>query len=188
MSLLRRLIFDLQYLGRPPWDNGIVPPEVREFIASHPAGRALDLGCGTGTSSLALAEAGWTVTGVDFVPRAIKAAKRKAKNANASAEFFVADVIHLPSSLFSIPYSLVLDIGCFHSLAPASKIAYLDQLDRLLAPDGVWLMYGFLDAGSGTGLSAQELETIAKQFKLLRRENGTERNLRPSAWFWWQKA
>ncbi|MDI6770955.1 MAG: class I SAM-dependent methyltransferase, partial [Anaerolineales bacterium] len=116
MNLLKRLIFNLWYLRSAPWDSGIVPPELVDFIQTRPAGRALDLGCGTGTSSLALAQAGWRVSGVDFAPRAIRIAKRKlalskvegTKNVNARVDFFVADVTHLPHSLFSTPYDLVL--------------------------------------------------------------------------------
>ena len=69
------MTFDLWYLRRPPWDSGIVPPEVEDFIRDNAPGHALDLGCGTGTSSLGLAQAGWTVTGVDFARRAISTAK-----------------------------------------------------------------------------------------------------------------
>ncbi len=103
MNIIRRLIFSLWYLRHPPWDSGIVPPEVEELIATHPVSgkeqippRALDLGCGTGTSSLALARAGWAVTGVDFTRRAINIAKKKALEANLKIKFYVADVTRLP--------------------------------------------------------------------------------------------
>src|SRR2546426_628882 len=56
---------------RPPWDTGIVPPEVERFVASHPPGRALDLGCGTGTNVVYLADQGGTAPGGDFAGRAV---------------------------------------------------------------------------------------------------------------------
>ncbi|HZD55845.1 MAG TPA: class I SAM-dependent methyltransferase, partial [Anaerolineales bacterium] len=71
MKILRRIFFNLWYYREPPWDTGISPPELLAFIESHPAGQALDLGCGTGTNVITLARNGWQVTGVDFAPRAI---------------------------------------------------------------------------------------------------------------------
>jgi SAM-dependent methyltransferase len=188
MNLFRRLTFDLWYLCRPPWDSGLVPPEVEAYIATHPAGRALDLGCGSGTSSRALVCAGWRVTGVDFAPRAIRIAKRKTKNINSRLDFLVSDVNRLPLSLFTVPYDLVLDIGCFHGLSPSGKAAYLNQLDRLLAPGGTWLLYGFFkpEDSPGPGLMPADLKSIP--LKLIKREDGVDRKVRPSAWFWFQKA
>jgi len=198
MNLFRRLTFSLWYFRRPPWDSGIVPPEVADFIQTHSPDKALDLGCGSGTSSLALAKAGWQVTGVDFVPRAIEIAKRKAKSANASVDFLVADVTRLPRFLFSTPYDLVLDIGCFHGLPPSVKLTYLDQLPRLLAPGGTWLMYGFFKpirdpvsdrnlVSRGPGLLEADIERIQARLTLIKRQNGMDKKARPSAWFWFEK-
>ncbi|MCK7512216.1 MAG: methyltransferase domain-containing protein [Desulfobacterales bacterium] len=61
--------------GNTPWDTNITPPEVMEFIAETPPGRALDLGCGTGTNAIALARHGWQATGVDFAPKAVHKAR-----------------------------------------------------------------------------------------------------------------
>jgi len=186
MNVFRHLVFDLWYLRRPPWDSGIVPPEVEDFIREHPPGRALDLGCGTGTSSLALARAGWTVTGVDFARRAITIAKEKAHTANLTIDFRVADVLHLP--LLPDPFSLVLDIGCFHGLSPSGKAAYLNQLDRLLAPGGTWVLYGFFKPSDGLGPGLLYADLINISLKLIKRQDGVDRKARPSAWFWFRKA
>lgn len=48
-----------------PWDTDITPPEVMEFIETVTPGRALDLGCGTGTNAITLANHGWDVIRVD---------------------------------------------------------------------------------------------------------------------------
>lgn len=77
---LRRWFFDLRYLrGRAPWDTGVTPPEVVDLIegARLPPGRALDLGCGTGTNTIYLARHGWEVVGVDFSAVAIRRARRR---------------------------------------------------------------------------------------------------------------
>jgi SAM-dependent methyltransferase len=187
MNWFRRFTFALAYLRHPPWDSGRVPPEVQEFVETHPAGRALDLGCGTGTSGLALARAGWQVTGVDFVARAIRVARRKTDAAGLSAEFLVGDVTRLRR--FPIPFDLVLDIGCFHSLDEKGKSAYLEQMGRLLAPGGTWLVYAFVQGGEepGAGLTEQEIQTAAQGLRLARRQDGSERGQRPSAWLWFER-
>ena len=76
--LPNRWKFHWRYWRRQtPWDTQVTPPEVMEFIARTPPGKALDLGCGTGTNAIALARHGWRVTGVDFIPKAILAARGK---------------------------------------------------------------------------------------------------------------
>lgn len=189
MSLLKRLSFALAYSRRPPWDTGVVPPEVEAFLAEHPPGRALDLGCGSGTSSLALAKAGWQVTGIDFVPRAVAIARQKAAKQGLSVDFRVGDVVHLPPSLFALSYDLILDIGCFHSLNTGEKVHYLHNLDRLLAPGGTWLLYAFLqsDTRRRPGVHPADLEIASLHLTLRRRQDGSDRRERPSAWFWFEK-
>ena len=84
MSFLNRLMYTLMYFRRPPWDSGQTPPELLEYLKTRTPGRAIDLGCGTGTNIITLASLGWNVTGVDFVPAAVEQARRKAKNGRNS--------------------------------------------------------------------------------------------------------
>ncbi len=186
-NLIRRLLFQTWYFRQPPWDTGISPPELIEFIQHHPPNTAIDIGCGTGTNIITLAKAGWQVTGVDFVPRAVKLARRKIQQAGISASVFVNDATKL--SGISGPFDLVLDIGCFHAIPKEGQSKYLDQLDRILAPNGFWLWYGFLHPDtppSTPGLAEADLERISTRFTLLSRRDGFDRE-RPSAWFLYQK-
>ena len=186
--MLQRLFFQFSYYRKPPWDTGISPPELFEFIESHPPGRAIDLGCGTGTNVITLARAGWDVTGVDFTPRAIHLAKRKIQAANVKGELSVDDATKLNG--ISGPFDLALDIGCFHSLGGSARLKYLDQLDRILAPDGYWLMYGFFkqDAGQAPpGLVEADIDRISDRLTLVSRRDGVDRGERRSAWFLFRK-
>ena len=187
MNTLRRLFFNLWYNWKPPWDTGISPPELIDFISHHPPGRALDLGCGTGTNVITLAHHGWQVTGVDFARRAIQKARRKARQVNVLVDFRVDDVTRLKDLIG--PFDLILDMGCFHSLRPAGRQAYLNNLDRLLAPDGTFLLYVFFrhpDA-SGPGLEESDLEALRAFFYLVNRQDGSERGLRCSAWLTYKR-
>ena len=187
MNFLRRLQFNFWYFRNPPWDSGITPPELFEFIQSHPAGRAIDIGCGTGTNVITLAKTGWQVTGFDFASHAIQIAKRKAKKANIQANLFTDDATRMKN--VTGQFDLALDLGCFHGLE--NKADYLTQLDRILAPNGFWLMYGFLTPSphsTAPGIADSDLDMIsARAFTLLSRRNGFDKRERPSAWFLYQK-
>ena len=173
MNLLRRIHFNIWYFMRPPWDSGISPPELFEFISSHPAGRAIDLGCGTGTNIITLTQSGWQVTGIDFAPRAIQIAKRKIKEANIQADVRVGDATKLND--IDGPFDLALDLGCFHGIEKRED--YLTQLKRVLASNGYWLMYGYFKTPQfGHGLDAADIELIQAQgFHLLSRKDGVDR-------------
>ena len=81
--MISRLIFELWcLLGRAPWDTGISPSELMAFSESHHPGRALDLGCGTGTNLVTMAQLGWQATGVDVSGRAIFQPRHKAHTAD----------------------------------------------------------------------------------------------------------
>jgi SAM-dependent methyltransferase len=187
-NFFRRLLFHYWYYRQPPWDTGISPPELLEFIETHSPGRAIDIGCGTGTNVITLARAGWQVTGVDFAPRAIKVAKQKLKEANIQADLQVEDATKLEG--ISGPFDLAFDLGCFHTIPQNLRTKYLHQLERVLAPGGFWLMYGFLSSTSShtpPGLGEAEISRISSQFILLSRRDGFDNRERNSAWFLFQK-
>jgi cyclopropane fatty-acyl-phospholipid synthase-like methyltransferase len=186
--MLRRLSFNFWYFRNPPWDSGISPPELLEFIQTHPAGKAIDLGCGTGTNVITLARAGWQVTGVDFALPAIRSARKKLAHADLRADVRVGDVTKLKG--ITGPFDLALDLGCFHGLTQQDRSDYLSQLQRILAPNGFWLLYAFLSPGtprSGHGLAEAEINLISAQFSLVSRRNGFDKRERPSAWFLFQR-
>ncbi len=187
--MLRRLLFQSMYFRQPPWDTGISPPELFEFIKTHQPGRAIDLGCGTGTNVITLVKAGWQVTGIDFAPRAIKLAKQKIKSAGIQANVMVNDATKL--SGITGPFDFALDLGCFHGISKTGRAKYLDQLDRVLAPNGFWLLYSFLAPStdqSSTGLAEADISLISARFSLRSRRDGNDTGRgRPSAWFLFQK-
>ena len=188
MKFLRRIFFNLMYFRNPPWDTGISPPELMAFIEENPPGRALDLGCGTGTNVITLAKNGWQATGVDFAPHGIKIARQKAKQANLDVNLLVDDVTHLDK--VDGKFDLILDMGCYHSLSAEGKANYRKNLERLLAPGGTYLLYAFFREDSeenGPGISIADVDAINSFLTLEHREDGTERGRRPSAWFNFRK-
>lgn len=181
--LPRKWFFTLTYFRKPRWDTGISPPELLDFIATHPPGRGIDLGCGTGTNAITLAQHGWQMIGIDFVGRAIAKARKKAKKANLDITFIKRDITQLED--FQEQFDLVLDIGCYHSLPTPQRQKYQDNLNRLIKPGGTYLLYGFLtdpSLSSGHGLGEEDIHSFCRYLQLIARKNGLDGN-RPSAWF-----
>jgi SAM-dependent methyltransferase len=177
---VRRLWFGLWYWlpRRPPWDTGVTPPELERFVASHQPGRALDLGCGTGTNVVYLARHGWDAVGVDFVGRAVAKARRRAQEAGVACTFLVADVTRLA---VAGPFDLALDLGCLHSIPVGDRGGYAAGLARLVHPGGTFLLYAFAPGGPAVGLTADDVRaTFADEFDVVEVEQGTGW---PSAWY-----
>ena len=179
-----RFSFNLYYLfGFTPWNTGVTPPEVLDFLKRNPPGRAIDLGCGTGTNVIALADHGWTAEGVDFVPKAIRIARRKAFKSGLSekAHFQVGSV--LSPTVYDGRYDLVLDIGCFHSFSGQDVEQYIQLVSTHLKSGGDLLLYVHLltDPGQGHGASEASLERMGEVLRLVERSDG-EDGPRPSAW------
>jgi len=139
----RQVLFDMMYrIGRPIWDTP-TPPEVRDAVegpSALPPGRALDLGCGTSTNVVYLAQHGWDATGVDFSAKAIELAKSKAAGIPGAA-FIEADVTKLAESGIAGPFDLVIDNGCYHSLAPKGRTAYVPEVAAVMKPGALLMMW-----------------------------------------------
>lgn len=142
MGLTDRLYQRAYRRGRTPWDTGVTPPEVVEEVSGLEPGRALDLGCGTGTNVIWLAQRGWTAVGVDFSALAIESARRKA-DWTASAMFVEGDVTKLSELRVDGPFDLVLDIGCFHSVPIHRRGAYVREVARVARPGARMLVFAF---------------------------------------------
>ncbi|MFE9258345.1 class I SAM-dependent methyltransferase [Streptomyces sp. NPDC006879] len=100
-----------------------------------PPGRALDLGCGAGGNTLALAERGWRVTGVDLAPRAIASTRASAcaRGLADRVELVVADsATWRPEA----DYAFALSSYALPPRGPA-RTATLATLAAALAPGGV---------------------------------------------------
>jgi 2-polyprenyl-3-methyl-5-hydroxy-6-metoxy-1,4-benzoquinol methylase len=94
----------------------------------------LDIGCGSGWTSLFLAEAGYEVIGYELVPANVELARRRAERWGSSAQFEVADMEALPQGE---PADAVLLFQALHHTA--GQEAALRSIARRLRPGG-WLM------------------------------------------------
>jgi cyclopropane fatty-acyl-phospholipid synthase-like methyltransferase len=165
----------------------VSPPELNRFIYLHPPGRALDLGCGSGTNVQTLAQAGWQVIGVDFAWRAVHIARRRLGRSGVQADIRLGDVTDLKK--ITGQFDLILDIGCYHNLHPQSRKAYQDNLSRLLATGGTFMLYAHYRTegmSEDRGVSGLDEEQFCQYLRLINRKVGEDMNKKPSVWLTYQ--
>jgi SAM-dependent methyltransferase len=161
MSLMYRLMYRV---GFTPWDTGQVPKELSGLIegaGALPTGRALDIGCGTGTQAVYMAQGGWGVTAVDAVPRPLSQARARADTAGVSVDWILADVARLQRLGLEPGFTLIFDRGCFHGLDESQRGAYAAVVDGLAAPGATLLMMAFAPnrvLAAPAGVEQSELE------------------------------
>jgi SAM-dependent methyltransferase len=187
MGLLRSTYERAYRRGATRWDTGITPPELMALLEGPNAlepGDALDLGCGTGTNVIELARHGWFATGVDFSSLAIENARRKAEWVSG-VTFVQGDVTRLSALGVDGPFDLVLDIGCFHTVALRRRGAYATEVARVARSGAVLLMFAFGPwlrwPGSGRTREAEIRRRFGGAFDVERVELGREPP--GAAWF-----
>ena len=108
-----------------------------------PPGRAVDLGCGTGTHAIDLASRGWRAAGIDNQRRALQIARARAAASGTDVTFVQGDVAALRVDDIGAPADLFLDVGCFHHLPGPARQAMADCVAAAAAPDATLLLLAF---------------------------------------------
>jgi SAM-dependent methyltransferase len=181
---VQRIFFRFAYrFGKPRWDTGITPPELVEVVEGPKRlvpGRALDLGCGTGTNALYLAEHGWEAVGVDFIRAAIERARSRARGAARPPRFVLGDVTRLAAHGVQGPFHLAVDIGCFHAIPPPRRDAYAAGLAGAMPPGATFMLFafahlpaGYLPRAVGAG-EAEVRQRLGPWFEVVEARRGEE--------------
>jgi SAM-dependent methyltransferase len=125
--------------GDTPWDSGVPSRELQRVLSERQLSpcRALELGCGTGTNAVFLAELGFNVTAVDCAPLALARARSKATAAGVAVEWHEADVQHFGAGL--VPFDFVFDRGCYHCCRRVDLPGYLATLRNTTHPGSSYL-------------------------------------------------
>jgi SAM-dependent methyltransferase len=137
-------------LGITPWERaGQAAAEQFTALLSReeaertpPYGPALDLGCGTGTHSLQLADRGWRVSGIDSVSTAVRQARDRARDRGDEVRFIEGDVTHLRLEQVG-EVNFFLDVGCFHGLKDAQRVAMGEGVTAVATRDATLLLLAF---------------------------------------------
>ena len=126
--------------GEPPWDTGQPEPLLVEFVTSGGVapGRTLEIGAGTGTNAIWLAERGFDVLGVDVSSLAVEKARAKMEGRDLRCRFAILDFLAAPPP--DGPFDFVFDRGCFHVFdEPEERARFAAHVATALAPEGLWL-------------------------------------------------
>ena len=126
--------------GQLPWDTGEPEPLLVDFVASGGVTpvRTLEIGAGTGTNAIWLAERGFDVLGVDISPLAVERAYAKLGGRSLGCRFATLNFLAAPPP--DGPFQFVFDRGCFHVFdEPGERQRFASQIAAALAPGGVWL-------------------------------------------------
>src|SRR5690242_11388031 len=85
--------------GELPWGTGEPEPLLVEFVDSGGVtpGRTFEIGAGTGTNAIWLAERGFDVLGVDISPLAVEQAKAKIAGRDLRCRFATLDILAAPA-------------------------------------------------------------------------------------------
>lgn len=188
-------------MGLTPWEEMATLPIAEQILGlfdrveegrERPYGSALDVGCGSGIWSVRLAERGWDVTGIDIVPRALRRARARSRQAGVDLLLFEADVTALRASGVGDGFDLLLDFGTVHGLRPKQRVAAGREIGAVAAPDATLLMLAFTPGHRGPlprGMSRAEIEatypgwTVAEEVPQdLRGAPSVVRRARPS-WY-----
>jgi ubiquinone/menaquinone biosynthesis C-methylase UbiE len=162
-------------------DHGLRDPAVRAAWAARlrawlpePPADVVDLGCGTGSLSVLVAEAGHRVSGLDLAAPMVAAAEAKARAAGVAAAFRQGDAAAPPYPAGSA--DVVLSRHVLWALADPDEalrrwVAILRPGGRLVLVEGHW--------STGAGLTAEETRALVRRH---RREAEVERLDDPALW------
>ncbi len=105
-------------------------------LAGPPPRLVLDVGCGTGTLAVQLADASPAVevVGVDGDEKVLSQARKKAAGLDGRVRFEQASAEKLPLATGSV--DVVIASLLLHHLLPPAKTLALQEAQRVLAPDG----------------------------------------------------
>lgn len=166
MSVPYKLMYGV---GFTPWERLPTLPAAEQISTlldreenglQPPYGQALDLGCGSGIWSVELARRGWQVTGVDMVPKAVRAARERTRQAGVEVRFVEGDVTALQAAGVGWGFRLVLDFGTVHGLTRGQREAVGREVCAVTATDATLLMYAAAPGRRGPlprGASREEI-------------------------------
>lgn len=152
------------------WRLSSLPPELTASLTSagvKSGARILDIGSGPGDISAWLADAGYSVVGIEKEPAALVVARHEHPQ-RENLQFREIDFLDQDSSELG-SFDLAVDRGCMHQMSKQKRPTYLVKLSACLKPGGVFcLFHRFGEKDRERGISPDYLvELFADDFDIL---------------------
>lgn len=173
--------WEADYLrGTDGWDLGEPNPVFSNLLANRglPPGKILVVCAGRGHDAREFARHGYQVTAVDFSPFAAQEMSRLAVP-GTPMEILQRDLFTLPHGL-NETFDYILEYTCYCAIDPKRRNEFVDLIDRLLKPGGIYISLAFpltqKIGGPPFAVTVSELLRLFQErgFKLIEREQPSE--------------
>ena len=166
--------------GGDGWDLGAPTPVFRNLLENGQLspGKMLVVCAGRGHDAREFARHGYQVTAVDFSPFAAQEMSRLAVP-GTPMEILQRDLFTLPHGL-NETFDYILEYTCYCAIDPKRRNEFVDLIDRLLKPGGIYISLAFpltqKIGGPPFAVTVSELLRLFQEcgFKLIEREQPSE--------------
>ncbi len=102
--------------------------------------RVLEIGCGTGASTLALAERGATVTAIDIRADSMQVAMDRCEAYGYTAKFAIANAAEVKKHFSSEKFDLIIFFAVLEHMTHEERRAAMRDTWEMLGPGGHWVV------------------------------------------------
>jgi 2-polyprenyl-3-methyl-5-hydroxy-6-metoxy-1,4-benzoquinol methylase len=121
---------------------------ITQFFPKTNGEKALDVGCGTGTTAFTLARYGFDTTGIDISETAIQMGNDLAAQQNLKISFVVGDILELDQ--FVGKFDFIYDSHCLHCIVfEKDRRKVLLNLKNALNNDGIFVLDTMIQPENG---------------------------------------
>ena len=122
-------------------DEGLWDAE-KYFFSKYftkPHARILDIGCGTGRTTIPLFEMGYDILGIDFAPAMIENAKKISASKKLKIQYQVGDATNLQFKNDSFEYAIFSNNGWSQIPGRRNRLKALQEIRRVIEKSGIFI-------------------------------------------------